>query len=69
MKLIKTVTSHQFFVTLFACAMSTTMKIAEQGPLNEPRAHLDGVDLPKNFSLPALALVRADAARGEFFLS
>ncbi|KAJ7348043.1 hypothetical protein DFH08DRAFT_867246 [Mycena albidolilacea] len=43
--------------------MSTTMKIAEQGPLNEPRAHLDGVDLPKNFSLPALALVRADAAR------
>ncbi|KAJ6469410.1 hypothetical protein C8R45DRAFT_908821 [Mycena sanguinolenta] len=30
---------------------------------HEPRAHLDGFNLPKDFSLPALTSVRADAVR------
>ncbi|KAJ7868632.1 hypothetical protein B0H14DRAFT_2729835 [Mycena olivaceomarginata] len=36
-------------------------QIAELGPLNEPRAHLDGCILPKDYSLPPLASVRAEA--------
>jgi hypothetical protein len=27
---------------------------------NEPRAHLNGLDIPENFALPPLAAVRAD---------
>ncbi|KAJ7790438.1 hypothetical protein B0H14DRAFT_3501601 [Mycena olivaceomarginata] len=30
---------------------------------NEPRAHLNGLDIPENFALPPLAAVRADAKR------
>ncbi|KAJ6572130.1 hypothetical protein B0H19DRAFT_1256040 [Mycena capillaripes] len=32
-------------------------------PINEPRAHLDGLEIPENFVLPSLAAVRADAVR------
>ncbi|KAJ7868581.1 hypothetical protein B0H14DRAFT_3132623 [Mycena olivaceomarginata] len=33
------------------------------GQMNEPRAHLDGLDIPINFALPKIAAVRADAER------
>ncbi|KAF8217692.1 hypothetical protein K438DRAFT_2006743 [Mycena galopus ATCC 62051] len=42
------------------------MEIAKrvlEDPINQPRAHLDGLDIPKSLSLPALPSVRADAIR------
>ncbi|KAF7348597.1 MYND-type domain-containing protein [Mycena venus] len=42
------------------------MEIAKrttESPIHEPRAHLDGLEIPKNFTLPSLGSVRADAAR------
>jgi hypothetical protein len=35
-------------------------------PVRAPRAHLEGLELGKNFSLPSLDSVRADAIRCEF---
>ncbi|KAJ7931303.1 hypothetical protein B0H13DRAFT_1959813 [Mycena leptocephala] len=38
-------------------------KSTSGSPMKEPRAHLDGLDIPKTFVLPSLDSVRADAVR------
>ncbi len=42
------------------------MSVARTSKTKEPRAHLEGFDLPADFKLPELALVRKEADDGMF---